>query len=247
MPQESSRENPAPLSGYRADLTKLVFSLIAVFFGYWLFLRFEDFFLYRHWTQSTGSLLNRYLRLGDIIYPLRALFLLLEMLVVVWLFRPASRLWRDASKLARANPLPYDVGVGIGGGLAGFLVTIPFLGGVRATPFISGLITPGHPFRLDGILAILLIGLFLPVATEFVFRAIVQGNLTEHMSHFAAIVVSATLGACLWSIFNFPFSISLGLLCGALFWWRRALLPAVVADVVMTLSAGIYVGSRIWS
>jgi membrane protease YdiL (CAAX protease family) len=248
MLQDSNRENLTPPSSDGADLTKVALSLVLVFFVYWLFLRFEGAFLIRQWNQATDGPLNRYFRLGDVSYPLRACFLLLEMLLVVWLFRPVSQLLKHRSKPGgHTDRLAYDVGVGIGGGLAGFVVTIPFLWGIRATPFIAGLITQDRSIGLKGFLTITLIGLLLPLGTEFVFRAIVQGRLTAHMTPSAAIIVSAVLGASLWSLFNFPFSMALGLMCGALFWWRGTLLPAIVADAVMTLSAGVYVGLRVWS
>lgn len=244
MSKELNGQNNPQIPSDRADLTKLALSLVAALFAYWLFLRFEAIHLYRQWAQSTESPLDRYLRLGDVDYPSRAVFLLIEMLVLIWLFRPVSKLWGNGSKLQRPSPIQ-NVGVGIAGGLIGFAVMIPFLGGVRATPFISGLITH-HSIGLKGILAILLIGLLMPIGSEFVFRGIVQGRLTEHMSPFAAIIVSATLGAYFWSLFHALFSMTVGLVCGTLFWWRRTLLPAVVAHAVMTVSAGFYVGSRTW-
>lgn len=245
--QELNRENPGALPSQRADLTKLAFSLLAVFFAYWLFLRFEDVFVHRYWTQSSGSAMDRYLRLNDVVYPFRALFVLVEMILVVWLFRPLSQLVRDGSKLAQPSGLLFDVAAGAGGGLAGFAVTIPILWGVKATPFISGLVAPDHPIGFSGILEILLFGLLVPIATELVFRAIAQRRLRAHMSTSAAIIVGAVLGAFLGSIFNVPFSMALGLVCGTLFWWRGALLPAIVADAVMTISAGAYVAFRIYS
>jgi membrane protease YdiL (CAAX protease family) len=246
--QDSSRENPIPPSRNGTDLTKVALSLVVVFFAYWLFLRFEGVFLARQWNQSADAPLNRYFQLTGVSYPLRAFFLLLEMLLVVWLFRPVSQLVKHGSKAGgRTGRLAYDVGVGIAGGLAGFVVTIPFLWGVRATPFITGLVTQDRSIGLKGLLTIALITLFVPLGIEFVFRAILQGRLTAHMTPTAAILVSAVLGASLWSLFNFPFSMALGLICGALFWWRGTLLPAVVADAVMTLSAAVYVGLRVWS
>jgi membrane protease YdiL (CAAX protease family) len=242
--QELNRKNPRALPAQGSDLTKLVYSFGAFFFAYWLFLRFEDVFLYRYWAQPGGSAVDRYLQLNDIAYPLSALFLLVEMLVVIWLFRPFSILLKGASTPSQTRSLLFDVAVGIGTGVTGFAVTIPFLWGVKATPFISGLVAQDHPNRFKGI-EILLFGLFMPIGTELVFRAIAQRKLAAHMSSFATIILSAVLGACLRSIFNFPFSMVLGLLCGTLFWWRGALLPAVVADIVMTVSAGAYVAFRI--
>jgi membrane protease YdiL (CAAX protease family) len=242
--QELNRENPRALPAQGSDLTKLVLSFVAFFLAYWLFLRFEDVFLYRYWAQSGGSAVDRYLQLNDIAYPLSALFLLFEMLVLIWLFKPFSNQLKDASTPSRTRSLLFDVAVGIGTGLAGFAVTIPFLWGVKATPFISGLVTQDHPNRFKGI-EILLFGLFIPIGTELVFRAITQRKLGAHMSSLGTIILSAVLGACLRSIFNFPFLMVLGLVCGTLFWWRRTLLPAVVADIVMTVCAGAYVAFRI--
>jgi len=246
MSENSNRENLPQPHGGETDLTRLALSLVAVFFAYWLFLRFEGAIVVRRWTESTESPLNRYLRLGDAVYPLRASFLLLVMIVLLWLFWPVSELLRENAKLASTSRLALDLVIGIAGGLAGLVITIPFLWGVRATPFIAGLAGPPDPFiGLNRILSIVLIGLLVPIGTEFVFRAIVQGMLTAHMSPLAAMLVSAVLGASLWSIFSFPFSLALGLLCGVLFWWRGTLFPAIVADIVMTLSAAVYVGLRV--
>lgn len=244
MSEDSNRENlsqPQPL-GSGIDLTRLALSLIAAFFAYWLYLRFEGAVLVRRWTESAGSSLSRYLRLGDVVYPLRASFFLLELMVLIWLFWPVTGLVKEDRKLGRARHLALDLAIGIAGGLAGLLATLPFLWGVRATPFIIGLVGPAdHSIGFNGILSVVLIGLLVPTGTEFVFRAIVQGKLTAHMTPLAAVLVSAVLSASLWSIFSFPFSLALGLLCGALFWWRGTLFPAIVADIVMTLSAAVYV------
>jgi membrane protease YdiL (CAAX protease family) len=221
----------------------LVFSLLGFYGAYWLFLRFEDAFLYRYWAQSNGTVVDRYLRLNTIAYPFTAIFLLLEMLVLVFLFWPLSYPLKDETEHGRTSGLN-DVSIGVGMGLAGFAVTIPFLWGLKSTPFISGLVKRDRLFNLEGVLEILLFVVLMPIGTEVVFRAIAQRKFKPHMSPLAAIILSAVMGACLTSIFNFPFLMALGLVCGALFWWRGALLPAIAADIVMTMSAIVYVALR---
>lgn len=230
----------------RSDLTTLAFSLVAFFFLFWLFMRLQEVYLYRQWNQSSQNTLNRFLSLGDVAYPLRGLLLLSELVVLVWLFRPALR--RPIAATGRAAPreyLPINWVLGISGGLGGFVITIPVLWSARAAPFLDHLLA-GRPPTPARIMTILLFALFLPAATELVFRGIVQARLHGHMSAPAAILVSAVLDACVWSVFNFGFALVLGFVCGALFWWRRSLMPAVVADIVMTVSAGSYVLFRIW-
>jgi membrane protease YdiL (CAAX protease family) len=241
--RESIQTNRTSATG-RPDLTKLAFSLVGIFFGYWLFSRFEGTFLFRQWTHSTGSSWDRYLQLAEIAYPLRAFFILIELLVVTCLFWPVSLIYKNEQRPAGPSRIGRDVGLGVICGLTGFVVMIPFLWGVRGTPYITGIVAQDASQGVSATLGILLFGFLLPIETELVFRAIVQSMLSQQMISSAAIVVSAVLGACLWSFFNFPFSMGLGLVCGSLFRWRGSLISPIVAHIVMTVSAGIYVGLR---
>jgi len=214
----------------------------------WLFSRFEATFLSRLTAQSTDSPLNQYLRQGEVLYPLRALFVFTEMLVVFLVFWPFPRLLQTSGlEIARRHRVGSDIVLGVACGFIAFVTMVPFLWGTRATPFIGALINRNQQLGLKEVSEIILIGLLMPIATEIIFRAVVQSTLSTHMTPWAAIILSAILGAGLWSFYSLPYSIVLGLVCGALLWWRKALLPAIVADMMMMISAGVYVNYRMWS
>lgn len=245
--QELSRENLSSSEGQEPNLTKLAFSLVAVFLAYGLFSAIGNSYLSRYLSQPKSGAFDRAMSVGPFVYNGTAAFVLLEMLIVIWVYRPVAQLFKNASTPTKQNTTLHDLVAGIGIGFAGFFLTIPLLWGTRATPLIGGILSPTHSIAARGALTILLFGLVLPVATEMVFRGIVQRTLQSYMRPLAAILVSAVLFASLWSVFSFPFALVLGLASGSLYRWRGSLLACMVANAVMTISAGSYVAFRIWS
>lgn len=245
--QGHGREDCSLGDGQKADLTKLAFSLVTVFLAYGQFAAIGNLYLSRFLSQPKSGAFDRALWVSPFVYNGTAVFVLLEMLIVLWVYWPVSQLFKNASAPTKQNTPFSDLAAGIGIGFAGFFLTIPLLWGTRATPLIGGILSPTHSISTLGALTILLFGLVLPVVTEMVFRGIVQRTLQSYMKPLAAILVSAVLFARLWSVFSFPFALVLGLASGLLYRWRASLLACIIANAVMTVSAGAYVAFRIWS
>lgn len=225
------------------SLTKLSISLVAVFLAYWVFSRLGEAYLARVGPRSSD--LTQLV--SQVVFPRTALFVLLEMLIVIWVYRPIGSLFRYGSRApAGKHPLLYDVFVGIGAGLLVSAATFPLLWGLKTRFFINSIFPVIHPIALPSVLFLLLYGLALPVATEMVFRGIVLRTLQAYASPAAAILVSTVLFATLWPVFNFLIALVLGTVTGLLYRWRRSLVAAIVANSVMTISAGTYVLWLIW-
>jgi len=241
LPKTSSTESDETV------LTKLAFSLITVFLAYWLFSGVGNAYLARHLSDRGPGSLDRDLRSAELASLATAVFVWLEMMFVLWIFRPVNKLLRSPLRPSGSQSVLQDVLLGAAGGIAGFVVAIPILLGTRATLLVSSSFSPSHSIELRGVAIILFFCLFLPIAEELVFRVVTQQKLAVHMSPLAAILVSAVLSASLWSLFNFVFAMILGLICSSLYWWRKSVLPAIVAHVAMTVSAGTYVAVRMLS
>jgi membrane protease YdiL (CAAX protease family) len=234
----SNPSSPLSYEEVQIGLKKLSILLVGMLFAYWIFSLLATLYLVRvgpispHPVELTVRL----------VYPGRALFLLLEMLVVLLVCRDV---FHRTHFYQGRWPL-YDVLLGAGGGVLVFAFSIPLLWGADSRLFINAVVPTVHPVQLKSTFYLLLFGLVLPVATETVFRGIVQRSLDARIGSLMAIVVSAFLFAIVWPAFNSVVSIALAMTTGLLYRWRRNLLAPILANAVMTLSAGTYVLWCIW-
>ena len=225
----------------RPDLTKLSIWMVGVFLAYWVFTWLEVSYLQsiRYWSN-----LDRVT--AEPIYVGGGIFLLLEMVIVIFVFRASGPRLMNPARPDNRHPLLYDAISGIGGGVLGFFVVIPVLGAANARLFLNSIVPAIHPIHARSILYFLLFGFALPIAIETLFRGIVLRTLEAYVSPVAAILLSAVLSARLWPDFSFVAGTVLGIVAGFLYRWRQNLVPAIIAHVVMKVSAGIYVLWLIW-
>jgi len=230
--------------GDRFGLARLIFSIVGVWGGYRAFSWAAGLYLLRNFQSSPGSAVATVLGLA---YPATAIFVLVEMLIVIWLYRPLASLFHiprvKASDILRTR----EALVGTGAGLLVFLMAIPSLKDLDTRTSFLAIFPASHPLGLRSATYAILLGLALPVAGEIVFRGIVLRTLQPYAGPAAAILVSTLLFVSIWPLFGVVVSLSLGLAASLLYTWRRSLISPIFANVVVTICGGFYVLWRIWS
>lgn len=225
------------------NLTKLCIMFVLILFAYRVFSELAGYYFLEAGAQSRtvpGGLKH--------VYIATALFVLLEMFVVLWFYRPVVSLLTDGSaQHGVKHMLLYDVLLGVGTGLLVFLVAMPLLRAGRPRLFVYAIFPAIHPIQSWSVLWFLLFGAVLPIVTEMVFRGVVLRTLQIYVSPLAAILVSATLFASLWPVFsNSLIAVVLGTMTGVLYQRRHSLIPAIVANCVMSASGMAFVVWQIW-
>lgn len=232
------------LEDVSADLTKLAFALVSVFLAYGVSLHIGNAYVYRYVSQPQSGGFERASQVGPFLYLSMALFVMLEMLAVIWAYRPLYQFFEDSSGPPKRKSL-YDVALGVGGGLAGAVVAIPLLGSSGTALLIDSISSQARAKVGYGAALFCLLGIALPITMEIVFRGIAQRTLQSLMRAPAAVLVGAVLFADLSPVFPFAISLLLGAISGSLFWWRRNLLTSIAVNVAMTLSLAGYMALRI--
>jgi membrane protease YdiL (CAAX protease family) len=226
------------------NLTKLIFLLVSIFAGCRAFSWLAGFYLARSLRSSPNSAVGL---VASLAYPATAIFILFEMIVVIWLYRPVANLFAVSQRPAEGSVWIREVLVGAGAGLLVFLLAIPFLKDLNTRVFVNTIIPTIHPIEIRSVVYAVLLGIALPALGEVVFRGIVLRTLQSYASPFAAILVSTLLFAYIWPLFGIVVSILLSAMASVLYTWRKSLVSPIFANIVMTLSGGIYVVWRIWS
>lgn len=236
--------------GQRSDggsafgLTQLIFSLVGIFAGYRGFLWLAGFYLIRGLEASPN---NSVALVTGLSYPAASVFVLLEMIVVIWTYRPVRGLFKTLQRPTEESRWTREALVGAGAGALAFLMATPFLKDLNTRVFLNTIVPSSQPIGLRSMMYVLLLGIALPTAGEMVFRGIVLRTLEGYASSFAAILASTLLFVFLWPLFGVPVVILLSVMASMLYEWRKSLVSPIVANIVMTLSGGLYVLWRIWS
>jgi membrane protease YdiL (CAAX protease family) len=174
-----------------------------------------------------------------------ALFLVLEMLIVIILywggqgklnFRSLYTLLRPSS----SKPLLW-------GGLMGLTVytaAFPLLWLFdKDVQFVRLVINDMLSVRT--ILLILLLGMIVPVITEIVFRGIIFSTLKKELGLVAALVTSSLLFAYVWPIFDSGTAFLLGLGTAFLYHRFQHLCPGIIASATVTILATLTLFGRL--
>jgi len=226
-------------------LTKMAYAMLAVFLCYGLYAKVGNSLLSRYLSRPKLSIWEHAAPLGQLVYFSTALFVLVEMLAVIWTYRPITQLFNNRLGVtSRTLSVTRAVTIGIVVGVAAFIICIPLIGGAGASQFIRNNFQPSGSFSLVSALAVLVFGAFLPVSAELVFRGVVQSTLASYVTPLAALLVSAVLFADIWPVFSFPAGIVLGIATGSLYRWKGNLLACVMANAVMTICGGAYLAWR---
>jgi len=233
-------------SGRRTQfgLSRLIFSVVGIWGGYRLFSWMAGFYLLRYFQSSPNDAVSSLLGLA---YPATAIFVLVEMLIVIWVYRPLAYLFVTTQTKLSDSLWVKEVFVGTAAGLLIFLITLPFLKELDTRTFFLTIFPSSHPIGPRSLMYAVLLGLALPTAGEIVFRGIVLRTLQSYAGPTAAILASTLLFVSIWPLFGVAVSLLLGVGTSLLFTWRKSLITPIFADIVMTICGGSYVLWRIWS
>lgn len=243
LPVLNEADGP-PKEGGPFGLARLIFSVVGIWAGYRAFSWVAGFYLLRNFQSSPNSAVTTLLGLA---YPATAIFVLAEMLIVIWIYRPLANLF-DTSQVKASDILRVrDAFVGAGAGLLMFLVAMPFLKDLGTRTSFLAIFPPSHPLGPRTVAYAILLGLALPTAGEMVFRGIVLRTLQSYAGSPAAILMSTLLFVSVWPLFGVAVSLLLGISASLLYTWRKSLISPIFADIAMTICGGCYVLWRIYS
>jgi len=224
-------------------LTRLIFAMLGVFAGYYGFLWFSGFYLARTVHSNPNSIVTSVTNLA---YPAKAIFVLVEMILVIYLYRPVRDLFVISDHQSDRDHWMREATVGAGIGIILFFLAIPFLQNLNTRMLINTVFPGNQPLSFRSIACALLLGIGLPAAGEIVFRGIVLRTLRTYSSTLAAILLSTLLFVSIWPLFEIPVSLLVGVVASVLYSWRKSLVGPIFANIVFTLSGGTYVLYRIW-
>jgi hypothetical protein len=165
-----------------------------------------------------------------------SLFVFLELLVVIWIYRPLRPL---LSTRLSAGPRNRDLLrmtlAGICSGLGLFILFTPLLLRTRPDTGLASLILYYRAGLLTYV-SVGLIGIALPVSAEIVFKAIVLKRLLKDVSLLWSLLITSVTFAFIWPVFH-GYWLALGLeaVTCALHSHCRFLLPPMIAHMTFTI------------
>jgi len=170
-------------------------------------------------------------------------FPLVSGIIACVLYRPLRVVFSPVRPNPDQSPGWLSLLYGLGGGLVGFIVSIPFLwagdaGGDVVAEAIS------HANSVKGLAMLLLLIVVLPVVMEMTFRGLVFKTLVIHADVPSAIVASSLLFALIWPTFSRPVGIFFGILSALLYIRTNGLLAPILANAVLSFSGGAFILSR---
>jgi membrane protease YdiL (CAAX protease family) len=233
--------NQVPGESREFELSKLATCFVLMFLAYWFFSAIGNFFISRFYLPG-----HKGLHAGEVVYTGSALLILVEMVVVLWAYRPMTLVLANRSATSfPSKALALNLLTGVLAGFAGLVCSLPLLRSMKTEFFVATIVPKSHSIGPQVILVLFLFGICLPVAAEMVFRGVAQRVLERHLTPFSAILLGAVLFASFWPFFGFPVALVLGLVSATLFWWRGSVLSCIVANSIMTISATAYVALRV--
>jgi membrane protease YdiL (CAAX protease family) len=179
---------------------------------------------------SRWTFLTQYVDIG------MAVIFLAELIIVVCCYRlgPLRMTLRDMG-LTFSVPKLKEL---LWGFLTGFLVyaaSLPILLRLERHSGLTGLII-GNLYHPPIILVVVLFALLLPISCEIVFRGLIFKAFMESSSVVPAVLLSAFAFALVWPIYNSLIGLLLGIVTALLYHRFRNVLPAIVADAVLTIA-----------
>lgn len=174
------------------------------------------------------------------------LFVFLELLVVIWIYRPL-RLLLDTrlSVGSRNRDFIRMTLAGICSGLGLFVLFTPLLLRTRADAGLVSLILYCRASLLTYI-SVGLIGIALPVSAEIVFKGIVLKTLLDSLTLPWSVLITSVAFAIIWPVFHgYWLALGLGAVTCLLYSRYRSLLPPMIAHVTFTTVVFAFLAFRV--
>lgn len=204
----------------------VLFFLASPFFASWIATKY-----FNHLSVVPGA------SLWNASHYFRFVLWFVETLVVLIVCEAARHFGTKATTVATKEPLTF--GRAVYGAIAGVLlagISVPILirQPIGLTP-IPLLINDFYSFR--AVAFGLLIFIAAPITSEYAFRRIVFGDLSEYAGFWAAAFGSSVLFGYLWPVYGFVPGFLLGMLTAFLYNRMNSLIPCVLADAVFTIAS----------
>jgi membrane protease YdiL (CAAX protease family) len=120
-------------------------------------------------------------------------------------------------------------------GLLAYAASLPILLRFERNSGLTGLVI-GNFYHPTIILFLILFAIVLPASSEIVFRGIIFKTFLESSSVVPAILLSAFTFALVWPVYNPIIGLLLGFATALLYRRFRNVLPAIVANAVLTIA-----------
>jgi len=176
----------------------------------------------------------------QLFYPMFTLYVLLLMLFVIWFYsRHILYLRRIASDSPKPRRVFRNASLGLIAGVLLALFMIPIVSHVPSSRlFVSALLSCSFCLQ-TAFLAFMLV-IALPVATEVVFRLIVQETLMRSLRPVEVVLINAFLLGLLWPVLGFWVGFGLGVTTSILYYCKRSLIMCIFVNATMTACLGLY-------
>jgi membrane protease YdiL (CAAX protease family) len=165
-----------------------------------------------------------------------AVIFLAELIIVVCCFRlgPLRMTLRDMG-LTFSVPRLKELLWGFLAGFLAYAASLPILLRLERHSGLTGLII-GNFYHPAIILVVVLFAILLPVSSEIVFRGIIFKAFLESSSVVPAVLLTAFAFALVWPIYNSIIGLLLGIATALLSQRFRNVIPAIVANAVLTIA-----------
>src|SRR6267142_7004671 len=180
--------------------------------------------------------ISRWTSLAQFIDSGMAVAFLAELIIVVCCYRlgPLRMTLRDMG-LTFSVPRLKELLWGFLAGFLAYAASLPILLRLDRYSGLTGLII-GNFYHPAIILVLVLFAILLPTVSEVVFRGIIFKAYLESSSVVPAVLLSAFAFALVWPIYNSIIGFLLGLATALLYHRFRNVLPAIVANAVLTIA-----------
>jgi membrane protease YdiL (CAAX protease family) len=179
---------------------------------------------------------SRWTSLAQYVDSGMAVVFLAELIIVVCCYRlgPLRMTLRDMG-LTFSVPRLKEFLWGFLAGFLAYAASLPILLRLDRYSGLTGLII-GNFYHPVIILVLVLFAILLPTVSEVVFRGIIFKAFLESSSVVPAVLLSAFAFALVWPIYNSIIGFLLGLATALLYYRFHNVLPAIVANAVLTIA-----------
>jgi len=165
-----------------------------------------------------------------------AVVFLAELIVVMCCYRlgPLQMTLREMG-LTFSAPRLKELLWGFLAGLLAYTASLPILLRLDRHSGLADLIISNF-YQPEVVLVLVLFAILLPISSEIVYRGIILKAFLESSSVVPAVLLSASVFALVWPVYNSIIGLVLGFTTALLYHRFRNVLPAIVADTVLTIA-----------
>lgn len=173
------------------------------------------------------------------------LFLVLQMIFVLVVFGVGRQ--RLGSEALKRLLLPTSIKPVLWGALGGLIVSVAafplLLSFDRHVQFVRLILD--DPISFQTVLLFCLLGVFVPISTELIFRGIFFDSLERRTNAVVAVILTSLLFAYIWTLFDPGVALILGVACALLYRRFNNLVPGIVCSGFVSIFATLVLFLRL--